>query len=60
MTDYLDWMRSAYLVSVTGSPALAVPGGFTPGGLPVGVQIVGPHPDEPFPGTRRANGRVVG
>ncbi|MGW7595128.1 amidase family protein, partial [Streptomyces rubiginosohelvolus] len=27
----------------TGSPALSVPAGFTPGGLPVGVQIVGPH-----------------
>ncbi|WP_425528131.1 amidase [Yinghuangia seranimata] len=43
MTTYLDWMRSAYLVSATGSPALAVPAGFTPGGLPVGVQLVGPH-----------------
>lgn len=43
MTDYIDWMRSAYLVSVTGCPALSVPAGFTPGGLPVGLQIVGPH-----------------
>lgn len=43
MTDYLDWMRSAYLVSATGCPALSVPAGFTPGGLPVGLQIVGPH-----------------
>jgi amidase len=41
--DYLDWMRSAYLVSVTGSPALSVPAGFTPDGLPVGLQVVGPH-----------------
>ncbi|WP_202918103.1 amidase [Streptomyces cavernae] len=40
---YLDWMRSAYLISVTGCPALSVPAGFTPGGLPVGLQIVGPH-----------------
>ncbi|RCV54657.1 amidase [Marinitenerispora sediminis] len=40
---YLDWMRSAYYISVTGSPALSVPAGFTPGGLPVGLQIVGPH-----------------
>ncbi|MFJ2738311.1 amidase [Streptomyces sp. NPDC087440] len=38
---YLDWMRSAYFVSVLGAPALSVPAGFTPGGLPVGVQIVG-------------------
>jgi len=41
--DYLDWMRSAYLISATGSPALSVPGGFTAAGLPVGLQIVGPH-----------------
>ncbi|MGF6886493.1 amidase [Nocardia sp. GAS34] len=43
MQTYLDWMRSAYLISATGCPALSVPAGFTPGGLPVGVQIVGPH-----------------
>ncbi|WP_158880212.1 amidase [Amycolatopsis anabasis] len=43
MRDYLDWMRSAYFVSATGSPALSVPAGFTPDGLPVGLQIVGPH-----------------
>ncbi|MCG0286033.1 amidase [Streptomyces sp. PSAA01] len=43
MDDYLDWMRSAYLISSTGSPALSVPAGFTSGGLPVGLQIVGPH-----------------
>ncbi|MEU8954271.1 amidase family protein [Streptomyces sp. NPDC048518] len=39
---YIDWMRSAYLVSVLGVPALSVPAGFTPDGLPVGLQIVGP------------------
>jgi amidase len=43
MRDYLEWMRSAYLISATGCPALSVPAGFTSGGLPVGVQIVGPH-----------------
>jgi amidase len=43
MESYLDWMRSAYFVSVTGCPALSVPGGFTAEGLPVGVQLVGPH-----------------
>ncbi|HSX99533.1 MAG TPA: amidase family protein, partial [Streptomyces sp.] len=43
METYLDWMRSAYLISVTGCPALSVPAGFTPQGLPVGLQIVGPH-----------------
>lgn len=43
MGSYLDWMRSAYLVTVTGCPAIAVPAGRTPDGLPVGVQLVGPH-----------------
>jgi amidase len=39
-TNYLDWMRSAYHVTVLGAPALSVPAGFTPTGLPVGLQIV--------------------
>jgi amidase len=37
----LDWMASAYLISVTGLPAISVPAGFTPDGLPVGLQLVG-------------------
>lgn len=41
MKTYLDWMRSCTLVSATGCPALSVPAGFTAGGLPVGVQLVG-------------------
>jgi amidase len=40
---YLDWMRSCYFVTVLGNPALSVPAGFTASGLPVGIQIVGPH-----------------
>jgi amidase len=44
--DYLAWMRSAYHVTVTGCPAISVPGGFTTDGLPVGVQVVGPHRGE--------------
>jgi amidase len=38
--NYLEWMRSCTLLSPTGCPALSVPGGFTPDGLPVGLQIV--------------------
>lgn len=41
--DYLGWMASVFVISITGSPALSVPGGFTPDGLPVGLQIIGPH-----------------
>src|SRR3954453_155214 len=40
--NYLEWMRSCTIISATGCPALSVPGGFTPHGLPVGLQIVGP------------------
>src|SRR5690606_8980201 len=39
LPDYLAWMRSAYWVSVLHAPAASVPAGFTPSGLPVGVQI---------------------
>jgi amidase len=38
---YLDWMASAYQISVTGLPAISIPAGFTPDGLPVGLQLVG-------------------
>jgi len=37
---YLDWMRSAYFITVTGCPAISMPAGFTSDGLPVGLQIV--------------------
>ncbi len=46
MESYLDWMRSAYFVTVTGCPAISVPAGFTDDGLPVGIQIVAPHNQE--------------
>ena len=46
MPSYIDWMKSCYYVSVTGHPAISVPAGFTPEGLPVGLQIVGRHQDD--------------
>jgi amidase len=41
MDTYIDWMTVCCAVTVTGLPALSVPAGFTKGGLPVGLQIVG-------------------
>jgi amidase len=46
MDTYIDWMKSAYWISTTFCPAISVPAGFTPSGLPVGLQLVGrPHAD---------------
>jgi amidase len=39
--NYIEWMKSCWYISATGNPAASVPAGFTPEGLPVGVQIVG-------------------
>ena len=41
METYIDWMKSCYYISAIGLPAVSVPCGFTPDGLPVGLQIVG-------------------
>src|SRR5437773_668798 len=46
LPTYIDWMRACSDITITGLPAISVPGGFTPDGLPVGVQIVGRHQDE--------------
>jgi len=43
MGTYIDWMRTCWYVTFMGTPAISVPAGFTAGGLPVGLQIVGPH-----------------
>ncbi|HET8757211.1 MAG TPA: amidase family protein [Solirubrobacteraceae bacterium] len=43
---YYDWQRASTRVTVTGHPALALPGAFSDGGLPIGLQLVGRHRDE--------------
>ncbi len=39
--DWLGWASFSYPFNFTGQPAATVPAGFTPAGLPVGLQIVG-------------------
>jgi len=42
MIDYIDWLRFAFLATTTTLPAISVPIGFTPAGLPCGIQLIGP------------------
>ena len=46
LSNYLDWMKSCYYITITSHPAISVPAGFTPEGLPVGLQIVGRYRDD--------------
>jgi amidase len=46
LDHYVAWMQSAYWISATFRPAISVPAGFTPDGLPVGIQIVGRYRDD--------------
>ena len=44
--NYMEWMKSCYLITATSHPAISVPAGFTADGLPVGLQIVGRYRDD--------------
>jgi amidase len=46
MENYIDWAMLTYAITMTGSPAISVPCGWTSEGLPVGLQIVGRYLSE--------------
>jgi amidase len=46
METYHEWMKVSLPVTMAGCPALAAPAGFNDGGLPMGIQIVGPNHSE--------------
>jgi amidase len=41
-SSYVDWLMIVHAVTLTGSPAVSIPCGFTRTGLPVGLQVVAP------------------
>lgn len=41
------WLLFTFPFNFTGQPAATVPAGFTRDGLPIGLQIVGRHLDDP-------------
>lgn len=46
MQNYIEWMQSCYLITVTTHPALSLPCGISANGLPVGLQLVGRFRDD--------------
>lgn len=41
LANYLDWMKSAFRITMTSHPAASAPVAFAANGMPVGMQIVG-------------------
>jgi aspartyl-tRNA(Asn)/glutamyl-tRNA(Gln) amidotransferase subunit A len=48
MVETTQWLSFTYPINLTGQPAASVPAGFTSDGLPIGLQIVGRHLDDPL------------
>lgn len=44
--DQFDWLPFTAPANMTGQPAATVPAGWTKGGLPIGLQIMGRHLDD--------------
>ena len=42
LEGYMGWLALTCALSITACPVLAMPGGFTASGLPVGLQVAGP------------------
>ncbi len=42
MATYHEWMKATCLITMAGSPSLAMPAGLNAAGLPMGIQLVGP------------------
>lgn len=40
--NYVEWLTITFAATLTGSPALSLPCGFTEDGLPIGLQMIGP------------------
>jgi amidase len=46
LEGYMGYLALTYSITVTACPVVSLPGGFTKGGLPVGLQLVGPPRSE--------------
>lgn len=46
MSSYHRWMEVTGIGTLLGAPTLAVPGGFSGGGLPIGLQVIGRNHDD--------------
>ncbi|NOX74612.1 MAG: amidase, partial [Alphaproteobacteria bacterium] len=42
MNGYMDWLRFTFLSTTTSLPAISVPIGIGPSGMPIGIQLIGP------------------
>ena len=48
MVEPFRWLAFTFPLNMTGQPAASIPAGWTEGGLPVGLQIIGRHLDDPL------------